>query len=250
MSWSCLIFGAFAYYAALTIDSVPLLVLGRILFGWGGGKVITRAYFATQVTPKEKHMWSGILVASIAFSITGGPGISSFLEFIEPSDIWVFRTEKYNLFAGIFSFVALFFAIVFFIFFKDKDTDNTGIVVPFPDVNINAKENMLEEPKEPRKILKDYSFDYSTVDCMENPQNQEIGHIDKNFDGIKLLYKTSSIKEYFPVYFVTLFFTFNKAIQDAIITEVSYTMKEFYNWTSQDIGFLLLAYTPISRPLF
>lgn len=56
---------------------------------------------------------------------------------------------------------------------------------------------------------------------MENPMDCEVEHIDKNFNGVKLLEKTHRINEYFPVYFITIFFTFNKAVQDAIITEIS-----------------------------
>ena len=147
ISWICLIVGSFFYYAALTVHSVPLLVAGRILFGWGGGKVITRAYFATEINPKNKALWSGILVASIAFSLTGGPGISAFFEFIPDFDILFLKTRTYNFFAGVFTLIALISSIIFFVLFQDKKSDDNKIVVPFPVIGKEGEE------AEPRKIL-------------------------------------------------------------------------------------------------
>ena len=57
------------------------------------------------------------------------------------------------------------------------------------------------------------------------------------------------MREYFPTYFIVLFFTFNKIVQEAVIAEMAQNMKTYYSWDGQSVGFLMLAFTPISTPI-
>lgn len=64
--------------------------------------------------------------------------------------------------------------------------------------------------------------------------------------GIKIYNRTSVVKEFFAVYFIATFFTFNKSVQEGVISEMPVTLEDFYGWTAQEIGFFMLAITPFT----
>lgn len=121
ISFFLLTFGCLCYFLALTTNSVILIVLGRIGIGFGGARVITRKYLSIAVTPESREFWGSALVAATALSITGGPGVSSFLEYLPSLDFLFLDIRKYNILSLVF-FVA--FCIVwalFHIIFKDSE---------------------------------------------------------------------------------------------------------------------------------
>ncbi len=249
ISWASLTIGALLYYLARTFDSVIMIIIGRMLIGCGGGRVITRSYFATQVPYKEMAVWSSLLVASTSLSLTCAPGISSVLEYIPSFSILGAHTEKFNIFSLMTFFICLVLGSLFFVFFLDMSPPS-DIIVAFP-----SKNDPNEEEIEPRRILRDYSFEYSEVDCMEIPPNNEEKmkdeeEVDKNFDGIKSLNKAKMVYEYFQIVFVIAFFTINKSVQEGVVAESAQMMKTFYAWDSQSVGYLMLLFTPISRSSF
>lgn len=71
--------------------------------------------------------------------------------------------------------------------------------------------------------------------------------LQKLIRGLKIFQKSNLVKEYFPIYFLAIFFTFNKSVQEGLINEISVTMKEYYFWGGQSVGFLLFAMTPLSK---
>lgn len=82
VSFFFLTFGCLSYFLAKTFESVALIMLGRTMIGLGGGRVITRMYYAVSVPESQREFWASLLVASTALSITFGPGLSSMLEYV------------------------------------------------------------------------------------------------------------------------------------------------------------------------
>lgn len=246
ISWTSLIIGAMLYYEALTFDSVLMIVAGRLLIGWGGGRVITRTYFATEVGLDERVLWSSLLVACNAGCITISPGISSLLEYIKSFEILGMKTTEFNIFSEACFFLFVTVCAIFFLLFKDKEPQN-DIIVPFPR---DPRASKVEDQQMPRKLLLDCSFNYSEISPnLETIPNEMVQEEIKQTEKNSVLEGTSYIKEYFPVYFIAIFFTFNKSVQEALITEISQTMKAHYDWDSQNIGFVMLSYTPVGTEL-
>ena len=84
---------------------------------------------------------------------------------------------------------------------------------------------VFEDEEEECDILDDESFAYSFIDCNEVPKEAPdyIKH-PGGFHGLNVFNHTSLVKEYFPVYFIALFFTFNKSVQEGVISEISVSM--------------------------
>jgi hypothetical protein len=68
----------------------------------------------------------------------------------------------------------------------------------------------------------------------------------QSFEGIQVFRSIHKVKKYFPIYFLTAFFTFNKSVQEALIGELSQTMKKYYDWDGQSVGFVMLSYAPLT----
>ena len=95
----------------------------------------------------------------------------------------------------------LFTFIVFLILFFDH-----------PSKQPPAEYPVFEEEESECDELDDESFAYSFIDCNEPPQEApDIKH-QGSFFGLNVFNHTKTVKEYFPVYFIALFFTFNKSV--------------------------------------
>lgn len=122
VSFGSLSLGGFCYFIAKSFDSVLLLVLGRTFIGLGAGRVITRRYFAADVPVKDRKYWGSLLTASTALSITVGPGLSSFAEFIPSQDIAGIQIETYNVFSLLFFICMVLLWAVFHFLFLDASS--------------------------------------------------------------------------------------------------------------------------------
>lgn len=267
LSLICLVSGSFFYYIAKSFDSlgIPTLILGRVLIGYGGGRVITRNFVATIIKPKYRNLWSAYLVAFTALSITVGPGISSILSSIGDQDYYGTEIREYTVFAWVFTMVGIIFIIVFFTFYTDipssrkkKASRKINKPIEMRETGKNKSNSSGEsqdfEDVEGNKIE---SFAYSSFDDINSEPNiiitepirtQKVFH-DPTFQGLDVLKKTTLVKQYFPLYFLSIFFTINKMIQEAVITEAPQTMKELYGWTPKDVGYMLLSFTPVTLTL-
>ena len=102
----CMLFvGNFLYFLAISIGKksqtwgLVLLIAGRMIFGSGGSRLMTRKFIAINVPSVYQSKYSTYLVGFSALGITFGPGFSSLLEFINPVQFQAgdltFYIEKY-----------------------------------------------------------------------------------------------------------------------------------------------------------
>lgn len=76
----CGVLGNLAYGMALQCDSAYLLILGRLLTGFGGPRVISRRYIADHVPQEKRLLASSQFVTAGALGLACGPLISSLVE--------------------------------------------------------------------------------------------------------------------------------------------------------------------------
>lgn len=89
LSLSFLISGNLLYYLSETVKEnhskgagLIVLIIGRMMFGVGGSRLVTRKFLAINVEIWAQSKYSAIFVAMSALGMTFGPGLSSFLEYI------------------------------------------------------------------------------------------------------------------------------------------------------------------------
>lgn len=253
VSFVTMIIGTFLYYISKTFNSVVLLIIGRMVLGYSGGRVITRNFVGTKVKLKYRSLWSSYLVAFTAFSTTLGPGISSFLEYIPEMDILGTEFRSYNAFTFFFFIVVVVFCIFFYATFTDRlgSPSNNKMKERARKRKVVEKKDHKETDGEALQVGSEFtkksveSFHYSEIDFLEK-KGEKKPTSDPTFKGLRVLKHTRIVKQYFPVYFTVLVFTINKMIQESIIAELPLTVKLFYSYSSQDSGFIFLAFTPFT----
>lgn len=103
------VLGNFIYFWAYPYQSAWMLVIGRILIGIGGARVINRRYISTYVSLKERTAWNSAYVAGSIIGRGVGPIAAAGLYFV-----------NYNFF-GIsingLNFPALIMGIIWLIYF-------------------------------------------------------------------------------------------------------------------------------------
>lgn len=77
---ACGILGNILYGAALQCNSANMLILGRLLTGFGGPRVISRRYIADHVPAEKRLLASSAFVTAGAMGLASGPLISSLVE--------------------------------------------------------------------------------------------------------------------------------------------------------------------------
>lgn len=218
-SFGCLSIGGSSYFLAKSFDSVALIIIGRTFIGLGAGRVITRKYYSVEVDFKDRKFWGSLLTASTALSITLGPGLSSLAEFIPSQDFQGIEVHNYNVFSLIFTICMVTLWGIFHLLFEDGSNESRlrNLFVPSSSppkgdkkVKERNEEKYIEEEslKPAREIL---YFDYSMVDCMELPSSNRPSPMSLE-KGIKILARSDFVKEYFPIYFIAIFFTYNKSV--------------------------------------
>jgi len=119
ISITCLTLSNLSYASAASANSILLLILGRILLGAGGARIVTRKFVALMVAVHARTKYSAIFVTFTALGKTMGPGMSSVFQTVPEFQIGPWDWEKYNSYSFIAFIIWLLFGIFVFICFED-----------------------------------------------------------------------------------------------------------------------------------
>ena len=259
-SLSLMFIGMVLYYIPYTLREdnktlgIILLVIGRMSFGIGGSRLMTRKYLALNVAIWAQSRYSTIFVAISALAMCLGPGLAAVL--IYAGDVDFGPTDAYegNIMAFMFIFVYAGLLITFIFFFDgyDKKLDQKASRLEFGDTFLNLNQN---------------EFEMSTLQGMKNKDNVgrnrkfKVSHLPRvrntsqlsnsNLDAFKNTHKQNNIpvlKAYFPngmtVYTIIIFTIFkSKLISDP---------GSFLHRTAPGLQAVLRSRRPVGRilPLF
>lgn len=278
----CMLFiGNFLYFIAVSVGGesqtwgLVCLIAGRMIFGSGGSRLMTRKFIAINVPSIYQSKYSTYLVGFSALGITLGPGISSVFEFI-PNTSFKLGTfnvmvTTYNILSLVFFLVWLAFFFFFIVFFKGYD-----VVV---EKNL---EEMYENEQMLRKKFINLDTYYKGMKSKSMVQNLnmveknkhnflESGLMvntafkveEKNFsnkDGdaihvpgsvVRKKPEETSFRVIFPnviTFFSLWCFLIFKIIQEAYFTEQPQMFDEYYNYNSQKVGWFMLSLTIVGVP--
>ena len=282
----CLFFlfcGNFMYFIAdsLIVEdenlAIGILVAGRVLFGCGGSRLMTRKFIAINIPSQYQSGYSNLLVGLSALAITLGPGLSSCLEYIDNTTLeidgldFVFEIKKYNILA--LGFFGLWF-LLFFVFlccFKGYDVSVEKNLEKMQEnermlqkrfLSLNQYYKGLEDQSiyENLELVNKNQENFLVSGLVVNPVSNVSQQNYANPEGYKIVVpdnikkgKTSkpSFRVTFPNgmtwYSLWCFFIF-KIIQEAFITELPQMFDEYYGYNSQIVGWFLLSLTAVGVP--
>ncbi|KAF0690550.1 Aste57867_18066 [Aphanomyces stellatus] len=85
----CLVLGNLLYAIALSYNSITMVLIGRVLNGFGGARSINRRYIADNYSREERTGASALFVTYSALGMSAGPALAALLNYI-PDDVRVF----------------------------------------------------------------------------------------------------------------------------------------------------------------
>jgi len=169
-----LYFLAETYTEENSSKALIMLIVGRVLMGMGGARLMTRKYVAINVQVWALTKYSAILTGITAVGMCFGPGISALIEFAKPSMIGDAKLEIYNIFAFMFMFIWGVMIFIFLFLFKGYD-DTKEQIKEFKEINT---------PSQVDQVLKIEQIDLQKnlsqiLEVSENPQlmnNSQLPH--------------------------------------------------------------------------
>ncbi len=258
---SLLITGNLLYYLAetakaSTIGAVILLLLGRMLFGIGGSRLMTRKFLAINVQVWAQSKYSAIFVMVSSLGQTCGPGLSSILIYVPPRWIGPTYLAEFNILAFVFIFIWTFIFLIFVIFFKGSDKKESAKNledIEKEELLYNQENYFLEENE-----LRNISKHSKKLDSYKN-QSFKISALPRIHENKITTSKTNSFSKkfvpFFKAYFpnsITVFslfcFMIIKMIQEAFFTELPKIAKHYYNQSNQYVGWYFLLSTIYAVP--
>jgi MFS family permease len=278
----CMLFvGNFLYFISIAIFeksqtwALVSLIAGRMIFGSGGSRLMTRKFIAINVPSIYQSKYSTYLVGFSALGITLGPGISSILEFVKPVSFTVgkltFQIQTYNILSLVFFLVWLFLFFFFMIFFKGYDViveknlekmyeNEEKLHRKFVNLNEYYKHKGSRSMQQNLKLIKMNRQNFLASGLLVNPtfNVQEKNLV--NSDGYKIFVPGNTIKNTrsrtsFSATFPNLItwyslwcFLIFKIIQEAYFTEQPQMFDEYWGYKSQIVGWFMLSLTLVGVP--
>lgn len=256
ISLTLLFSGMLLYYLAHTFnenksEGLIILVIGRVLFGMGGARIMTRKFIAINVDVGSQSKYSSILVSISAFGICFGPGLSAVLQFANDTDMGATDLFDANILAFVFIFVFAILFILFIIFFKgyNKLSDYNLRRIEFSDSILELKHSQAYTTSN-RNLLERRDFyghpDFKISTFERQPVNSNLSASNlKAFQGLKTK-QVPFLQVFFPnkaTIVISIIFLIIKIIQEAFFTELPQLSTEYYQHSSQWVGWFLVLST-------
>lgn len=270
ISLGCLAAGTFFYTLALTFRSLPILFLGRCLFGYGGGRILTRKFFSKEIHIQHRIFYSALLVGFTGMAMTFGPGLSALLETIidselakhtklktfshEPAEkqdemiehitgfkILGVKFARVNYVTGVTFILFVILIILFIIFFQDTPKKTAEEL----EAEKNKKETSHNNNAYQISDIKGMMFLPQDKKSSKYKQDER----EQKFENWKS--KMQQAQKYFTdaqTYYVCFFFFVIKAIQECIIVETPAYIVNAYNKTSALSGLIFFLFTFFTLP--
>lgn len=232
LSLSLMFIGMVLYYIPYTLRNdnktlgIILLVIGRMAFGIGGSRLMTRKYLAINVAIWAQSRYSTIFVAISALAMCFGPGIAAVL--IWAGDVDMGPTDAYegNIMAFMFIFVYSGLLIIFIFVFDgyDKKLDQKASRLEFGDTFLNLNQNEFELStlhgmKSKDNVGRNRKFKISHLPKVKNTSQLSNSNLDA-FKNTQQRKNIPVLKAFFPngmtVYTIVIFTIFkSKLISDS-----------------------------------
>ncbi|KAI4343276.1 hypothetical protein MLD38_027804 [Melastoma candidum] len=229
-----LFLGNVMYALAYDLNSIAVLLLGRLFCGLGSARAVNRRYISDCVPLKIRMQASAGFVSASALGMACGPALAGLLQF--NFKIYKFTVDKNTLPGWVMAAAWLAYLVWLCISFKEPSHDDVEENVP--DVSnageptaIDALENGLKQP-----LL---------ASSQENPEDEDDDQEDGSEDAMEesrlpanslqsaygLL--TPSVKVQLLIYFML------KYVMEILLSESSVITSYYFHWRTSSVSIFL-----------
>ncbi|KAI3918658.1 hypothetical protein MKX01_041978 [Papaver californicum] len=225
-----LFFGNTMYALAFDLDSIAILLIGRLLCGFGSARAVNRRYISDCVPLKIRMQASAGFVSASALGMACGPALAGLLQ----TNFKIYRiTFNANTLPGwVMALAWLVYLVWLWISFKEpirENEENNTAEEANPGVGNGELESRLTE----RLLLtsEDKQQDEDDDDDSEEPSEESRKPASSIREAYRLL--TPSVKAQLLIYFML------KYAMEILLSESSVVTTYYFSWSTSSVAIFL-----------
>ncbi|OIW01116.1 hypothetical protein TanjilG_25224 [Lupinus angustifolius] len=229
-----LIVGNTMYALAYDLNSISVLIIGRLFCGLGSARAVNRRYISDCVPLKIRMQASAGFVSASALGMACGPALACLLQ--TNFRIYKLSMNQDTLPGWVMAFAWLVYLLWLWICFKEPAPKNDESIVAYqandvPDVHV-VVENGHRQPLLMKSEVKEQDGDgeEENDDAEESSEENQ-----KPVTSIVVAYKllTPSVKVQLFVYFML------KYAMEIVLAESSLITEYYFNWSTSNVAIFL-----------
>jgi MFS family permease len=203
---TCSIVGDILYALALPFNSIPLIIIGRLLNGFGGARAINRRYIADAFSRNERTAASAAFVTAGALGLAAGPALAVIADQLTPNQIteggdwWTVETAPGWIMVVLWST----FLVTAFLHFEEPE--------PRGGSKIDTPVLVLEE----QPLITNENVEQIIAEKLSPP-----------------LYKNAAVMTSLVIYFVL------KLVLECLLSSTGTVTSFYFHWNATHVGLFL-----------
>ncbi|XP_072993954.1 SPX domain-containing membrane protein OsI_21475-like isoform X2 [Typha latifolia] len=228
-----LFLGNILYASAYDLNSIAVLLIGRLLCGMGSARAVNRRYISDCVPAKIRMQASAGFVSASALGMACGPALAGLLQ--SNFKLYVFTINANTLPGWVMAFAWLAYLIWLWISFKEPVRDSEVNNVAEDSASGQAENEELENGLVQPLLLtsKNKQNEDEDQDCDDSEEASEDSR--KPATSISSAYRllTPSVKVQLLIYFML------KYAMEILLSESSVITTYYFNWTTSSVAIFL-----------
>uniref|UniRef100_A0A0E0NJ74 SPX domain-containing protein n=1 Tax=Oryza rufipogon TaxID=4529 RepID=A0A0E0NJ74_ORYRU len=228
-----LFLGNLLYALAYDVNSLTVLIVGRLLCGLGSARAVNRRYISDCVPLKTRLQASAGFVSASALGMACGPALAGLLQ--TNFKIYGFTFDQNTLPGWIMCLAWITYLFWLWISFKEPDhiVRENSVNTPSSDSGHRRNSNLEDGLAQPFLIDAKESLDENGEDNDENEEDPEDSH--KPATSLTAAYRllTPSVKVQLLIYFMLKF------AMEILLSESSVVTTFYFNWSTSTVAMFL-----------
>lgn len=228
-----LFLGNLLYALAYDVNSLTVLIVGRLLCGLGSARAVNRRYISDCVPLKTRLQASAGFVSASALGMACGPALAGLLQ--TNFKIYGFTFDQNTLPGWIMCLAWITYLFWLWISFKEPDhiVRENSVNTPSSDSGHRRNSNLEDGLAQPFLIDAKESLDENGEDNDENEEDPEDSH--KPATSLAAAYRllTPSVKVQLLIYFMLKF------AMEILLSESSVVTTFYFNWSTSTVAMFL-----------
>uniref|UniRef100_A0A0D3F8V5 SPX domain-containing protein n=1 Tax=Oryza barthii TaxID=65489 RepID=A0A0D3F8V5_9ORYZ len=228
-----LFLGNLLYALAYDVNSLSVLIVGRLLCGLGSARAVNRRYISDCVPLKTRLQASAGFVSASALGMACGPALAGLLQ--TNFKIYGFTFDQNTLPGWIMCLAWITYLFWLWISFKEPDhiVRENSVNTPSSDSGHRRNSNLEDGLAQPFLIDAKESLDENGEDNDENEEDPEDSH--KPATSLAAAYRllTPSVKVQLLIYFMLKF------AMEILLSESSVVTTFYFNWSTSTVAMFL-----------
>jgi hypothetical protein len=214
---TCSAIGNLLYALGLPFNSILLVLIGRLLIGFGSARSINRTYIADSFARNERTAASAWFVTAGSLGMAAGPALSSLLQYADRAGLHSMYIQNLNSTGWLMFLVWSGYLVCLLVYFRDPPRKKEQLMLQQQQ---QGRTNGMNGEERPLLL----SSHLETSDSLQDGTNRK-----------KFLSAYVPVATTFLIYFVL------KLILECLMSSTSSITHFYFGWSENVIGFFMMA---------